>query len=520
MAATDISPTRATAMALALLLLAACSGAGEGPDAEWLTDEPLRAAVEGLVGELQAVSELRGAAADDWLAEQGGTAAAAPRDQAPLLLRGLLGAVGSGAEASAWWRRPALVHRHGDLRVERRRPVEVAMFGAGHAEGVAAASAGTLPLREAVAELRRPGGVGQLFDQYAGEQLLSAYGGAGVSLFSSALSDMADHVLSLGRSGSGLPFHSHGQSWLELLQGHKLWLLHPPGPLPEVSQPWVPESEQLPLADWLATRLRRADPAPIVCLQRAGDLLYLPAAWHHATFNIGETVAIAGQFNRLQRSRSTGTAAEATAEANASRQDLLEAVEAAGSATAKGVALLRELRRREPGQVDSAARLVAALVGAAESAGAKKKSEKAAKKLLAAAKKEAVKVVRSVLKEVEAVMADEDTAALRVHCCALLTDLGQLDAALGCLAAVDLGLPAIGERGYGALKRHYEAVRARLRGIERAMRRGEEVVRSQVEVIANGLKAVLAVDPQHRGALEYRAVLRAMPPDGLGWDDF
>ena len=50
------------------------------------------------------------------------------------------------------------------------------------------------------------------------------------------------------------------------------------------------------------------------------------------------------------------------------------------------------------------------------------------------------------------------------------------------------------------------------------MRRGEEVVRSQVEVIANGLKAVLAVDPQHRGALEYRAVLRAMPPDGLGWD--
>ena len=141
------------------------------------------------------------------------------------------------------------------------------MFGAG--EGLAAASAGTLPLREAVAELRRPGGVGQLFDRYAGERLLSAHGGSGVSVFSPALS-LDEHVLSLGRSGSGLPSHSHGESWLELLHGHKLWLLHPPGPLPEALHSWSHELEQVPLTDWLSTRLQRADDprqTQIVCLQ-------------------------------------------------------------------------------------------------------------------------------------------------------------------------------------------------------------------------------------------------------------
>ena len=116
-----------------------------------------------------------------------------------------------------------------------------------------------------------------------------------------------------------------------------------------------------------------------------------------------------------------------------------------------------------------------------------------------------------------------DKTALRVRCCALLTDLGQLDAALGCLeaAGIDLSRSSNGDResGYGAPKRHYEAARARLRGIERAMRRGEEVVRSQVEVVANELRAVLSIDPQHKGALEYRDVLRATPPNGLGWDE-
>ena len=31
------------------------------------------------------------------------------------------------------------------------------------------------------------------------------------------------------------------------------------------------------------------------CIQRAGEAIYIPAGWHHAVVNIGETVALAVQ---------------------------------------------------------------------------------------------------------------------------------------------------------------------------------------------------------------------------------
>ena len=40
------------------------------------------------------------------------------------------------------------------------------------------------------------------------------------------------HILSLGRDGSGLPFHWHTQVWADLLMGHKKWHLYGPGHLP------------------------------------------------------------------------------------------------------------------------------------------------------------------------------------------------------------------------------------------------------------------------------------------------
>ena len=52
-----------------------------------------------------------------------------------------------------------------------------------------------------------------------------------------------------------------------------------------------------------------------------------------------------------------------------------------------------------------------------------------------------------------------------------------------------------------------------LRFIERAMRRGEDVVHSQVEPIANQVRMALELDSTHRGARELEAPLR----DGLGW---
>ena len=34
---------------------------------------------------------------------------------------------------------------------------------------------------------------------------------------------------------------------------------------------------------------------PLECMQRPGDLLYLPASWSHLTLNIGEAIGIGGQ---------------------------------------------------------------------------------------------------------------------------------------------------------------------------------------------------------------------------------
>ncbi|CAN0421773.1 unnamed protein product [Hapterophycus canaliculatus] len=35
-------------------------------------------------------------------------------------------------------------------------------------------------------------------------------------------------ILSLGASGAGLPFHSHGETWLGVAYGAKRWAVYPP----------------------------------------------------------------------------------------------------------------------------------------------------------------------------------------------------------------------------------------------------------------------------------------------------
>jgi oxalate decarboxylase/phosphoglucose isomerase-like protein (cupin superfamily) len=50
--------------------------------------------------------------------------------------------------------------------------------------------------------------------------------------------------------------------------------------------------------DWIEHDLPLLPPdrQPILALQRAGDLLYLPAEWGHATLNLRETIGIAEEF--------------------------------------------------------------------------------------------------------------------------------------------------------------------------------------------------------------------------------
>jgi len=109
--------------------------------------------------------------------------------------------------------------------------------------------------------------------------------------------------LTLGGDESGVQFHRHNDGWNLLLAGRKRWFLYPPARLPVPAFP----AEELPIRDWLLefypglmTLAEGSAARPLECIQREGELLYVPEGWYHATVNLGDTVAVASQ--RLHQS--------------------------------------------------------------------------------------------------------------------------------------------------------------------------------------------------------------------------
>jgi hypothetical protein len=97
----------------------------------------------------------------------------------------------------------------------------------------------------------------------------------------------------LGARGSGVGFHRHGEAWNAVVYGRKRWFLHPPewkasvlGLDPDLGLDGVgyfkrfyPTVEGTPMA-------------PIETVTVAGDVLYFPGSWHHATLNVQDTVGV------------------------------------------------------------------------------------------------------------------------------------------------------------------------------------------------------------------------------------
>jgi len=81
----------------------------------------------------------------------------------------------------------------------------------------------------------------------------------------------------LGGAGAGAQPHWHGAAWNWLAHGRKRWLLSPPNEAVYSQQHVRPAVERLAAS---------ADAfAPLVCEQRAGDVLLVPETWGHATVN-------------------------------------------------------------------------------------------------------------------------------------------------------------------------------------------------------------------------------------------
>ncbi len=149
----------------------------------------------------------------------------------------------------------------------------------------------------------------------------------------------------------GLPFHSHGKTWLAVVHGSKRWFVYPPGCSPDMMhdsstssaassttgyiynplqsvQHWLrrvyaPMLQNLPhfppsftsTSSAAATTTTIAQCSartvsgkvvrykPLECLQRAGQVVYLPDGWSHLTINVGETIAFGGQssFSAVDR---------------------------------------------------------------------------------------------------------------------------------------------------------------------------------------------------------------------------
>jgi hypothetical protein len=134
-------------------------------------------------------------------------------------------------------------------------------------------------------------------------------GGAGLDLF-------------VGPRGAGLPMHHHGAVWNALHWGRKLWALTPPASAafgPPAQHPldsgwfaeWSARGDSNPahqaLADadggmWLhAAREASTRNASVgeggslfFCEQRAGDVLYVPPHWAHATLSLDESLSVGG----------------------------------------------------------------------------------------------------------------------------------------------------------------------------------------------------------------------------------
>jgi len=115
--------------------------------------------------------------------------------------------------------------------------------------------------------------------------------------------------LVMGSSRSGSPFHIDPYktaAWNALLQGRKRWFLYPPGVIPpgvdndseseeedyDAPEPFVWLTENYPFLD--------TSKKPFECVQQAGEIIFVPSGWWHATFNLEDCVAVTQNFVNSQ----------------------------------------------------------------------------------------------------------------------------------------------------------------------------------------------------------------------------
>ena len=100
-------------------------------------------------------------------------------------------------------------------------------------------------------------------------------------------------TIALGGDKQGIPFHWHGDAYSVQLHGAKLWVIFAPGQMPssgfllsETLEQWLEGRQHQRVDENLAI------PSAYQCVQKPGELLYVPEGFYHATSCIGDAVAI------------------------------------------------------------------------------------------------------------------------------------------------------------------------------------------------------------------------------------
>jgi len=106
------------------------------------------------------------------------------------------------------------------------------------------------------------------------------------------------HSFGVGGQFSGVPMHTHGPGWSESLIGRKHWFLAPPDATPNFDP-------NVTAYAWALEAFRRGDVREgeggiLECTVNAGEAIYFPPNWWHATVNLDESVFMSSFVNSVR----------------------------------------------------------------------------------------------------------------------------------------------------------------------------------------------------------------------------
>jgi len=200
----------------------------------------------------------------------------------PLLVRG-----GARLPAGALERftRPGLLQAAGEREVEAERFPEASDYDGSKPV--------KKPLREYVDFLGERSGLGgakkklhYVYTRLQQEETALNFSAALPDILAGRVDQGATHFY-LGGLLMGTPPHHHGPAANSLVHGSKLWLFEPPGREVLVKQAAY---------DYLL-RTDGGTPGSLRCLQRAGDLLFVPRAWTHSAVCLGDCIGASTAFS-------------------------------------------------------------------------------------------------------------------------------------------------------------------------------------------------------------------------------